>query len=315
MTHAPVRVIIQNIFNKEQNIKVINKRKPNWTIIGAVCIVVAFLFFSPFIGTICLAALMAFLWLPLYRKSTKYLPDNISSVIVYLISSLIIIIPIAVLSVSAFSQLVNFSKTLVGVNFDSQTFTRIINGSVVSNINSLLAPFGNNSLINADSLADFFNKLLPLTINQMTKGITNFLSNIPYLFTSVIVYTFIFLAILKHNESLQQYIRNISPFDEDISNKYINRSGLIVAASLRGQFIISLVTAISSALLIGIAFGMMQFFVLFVFVFTILGMVPLGSGIVVIPIIIIQMVYIIRFSSIFDYPSFYFFNKRFITII
>jgi predicted PurR-regulated permease PerM len=267
-----------------------NHREPNWLVIGLICAAIAYFFFLPFIGTICIAALMAFLWYPVYRKLNKHMPATISSVVIYVISSLIIVVPICILATYAYTQTVDFAKLLSSANFSSDSFTKILNGPTVTSINNFLAPLGNKAYISASSLADIFNKLLPATLNVIAKRSTEFLSNIPHLFTAVIVYTFVFLAMLKYNKSLQKYIKQISPFDEDLSEKYINRSGLIVTASLKGQFIISFITAIASALLIGIAFNMMNFFILFLLIFTLLGMVPLGSGIVVIPIIIIQFV-------------------------
>lgn len=88
---------------------------------------------------------------------------------------------------------------------------------------------------------------------------------------------------------MREYIKLLSPFDEKSSEKYFEKSGLIVTASLKGQFIISFVTAVSSALLLFLL-NLQQYFMFFVILFTILGMIPLGAGVVMIPIAIIAMI-------------------------
>lgn len=71
--------------------------------------------------------------------------------------------------------------------------------------------------------------------------------------------------------------------------EYAEKSGLIVTASLKGQFVISIVTAITSTLLLCVFMGIWQYFIFFVIGLTLLGMVPLGSGIIVIPIAFVVM--------------------------
>jgi len=94
---------------------------------------------------------------------------------------------------------------------------------------------------------------------------------------------------LKNNKAAIRFIKSIIPFDDSSIEKYFEKSGLIVTASLKGQFVISIVTAITSTLLLCLFFGIWQYFVVIVIILTLLGMVPLGSGVVVIPIALIEM--------------------------
>ena len=264
--------------------------QPNWTIISLVCFIIAFIFFQPFLGTICISALMAYLLFPLYRRLTKHFSDSISSIIIVVGSSLIIIIPILLISIMALSQAFSLANSLANTMATSGSNSFIISSSIVTDINDLLAPFtGNNAVINNDSIATFVKNILPPVINGIANSLLGFLGNIPQLFTSIIVYFFLLMAFLKYNKSLMQFIQSLSPFDKSIMQEYVEKSGLIVTASLKGQFVISIVTAIASTLLLCVFMGIWQYFIFFVIGLTLLGMVPLGSGIIVIPIAFVVM--------------------------
>ena len=92
-----------------------------------------------------------------------------------------------------------------------------------------------------------------------------------------------FTTFILHHESIKKFIHAASPFSKEENTDYFQKAGLIVTASLKGQFVIAFTTAVSSALLLFVL-GFQPYFIPLTILFTILGMVPLGSGIVVIPI-------------------------------
>jgi predicted PurR-regulated permease PerM len=252
---------------------------------------VAVIFFQPFLGTICIAALMAYLLFPLYNRLTKHFSDNISALIIVVGSSLVVIIPIAIILITATSQAISLANSLAStVKIPNGSNIYQLSGPTVTSINDFLAPFvGKDNFINSESLANFAGKVLPTVINGMANSLMSFLGNIPTLFTNIIVYFFLIMAFLKHSKSAVNFIKAIIPFDDITSEKYFEKSGLIVSASLKGQFVISIVTAVTSTILVCLFFGIWQYFVIFVIGLTLLGMVPLGSGIVVIPLALFEM--------------------------
>ena len=264
--------------------------QPNWTIIGLISVIVAFLFFQPFLGVICISALMAYLLYPIYCRLTKHLPDSVSAIIILIGSSLLIIVPIIIISFIAISQAFSFAHSLENTSLTPGSSLYELSGPIITKINNLLAPLGNDSFISSDSIINFIKGTVPSIINVMGNAVFSFLGNLPKLFTSIIIYCFLFMAFLKYNKSVQRLVKSLSPFDEKLSETYFEKSGLIVSSSLKGQFIISVVTAVSSSLLLGIGLGLMPYFLFFVIIFTLLGMIPLGSGVIVIPIAVIAMI-------------------------
>jgi len=233
---------------------------------------------------------MAYLWFPTFRRLSKHMPEGISAIIVLVLSTLVVIIPILFIFGMVISQAITLASSLADMSTGPGSILTSISTTVVTNINNFMAPIvGNSTFISIDSVTNFVQSVLPKVINSIVSSLMGILSNIPQMFTNTIVYFFLILAFLKYNKSLIRFVQTISPFGEGAIEKYAEKSGLIVTASLKGQFVISFVTAVSSALLFGICFGLWQYFIVLTIVFTLLGMVPLGSGIVVIPYTIIQM--------------------------
>ena len=234
---------------------------------------------------------MAFLWYPVHRRLSKHIPEGISAVIILILSTLVIIVPLLFIFGMVISQAVELANSLANTSTGAGSIINNISNTVATNINNFVAPIaGNNTFITSDSVASLIKDVIPKVINSIVNSLKGIISNLPQFFTNIIVYFFLFLAFIKYNKSLISFVQTISPFEKNSIEKYAGNSGLIVTASLKGQFVISFVTAISSALLLGVCFGLWQYFVVLTIVFTLLGMVPLGSGIIVIPYTILQMI-------------------------
>lgn len=261
-------------------------KQPNWTVISLIALTVAFVFFQPFMGAICFAALMAYLLSSTHRKLSKHIPEKMSAPVLLICSFIIMFLPVAFIVVLAVTQAINFAEFLSSLN--PSTNDKVANA--VESINGILAPLGHSAKINMDTVTQVVQNTIPHVITKITEGVMGFISNLPQLFTSIIIYSFLFTAFLRYGKPAQNFIKSLSPFEEDLSEKYIRKSGLIVSASLKGQFVISFVTAISSALLLFVL-DLQNYFWFFVILFTILGMIPLGSGIVMIPLSIAAMIF------------------------
>jgi len=273
----------------EQSESDVKTKRPNWTIICLVAVGSAIIFFLPYLGTICISVLMALLFYPIFKKTSKHLPEKIAAPITLTISLLIFFVPVVFIASIVIGQGLSLAHSLANASTASGSVLSQLSISITNNINSFLTLIGSNALLHNNAIVTFVHNVLPELIEHLVNTAVSFLSNLPKFFTSVIVYCFIFTALLRHGKSALNFIKSIGPFDENESEKYIEKSSLIVTASLRGQFIISVITAVCSAFLL-IFLGLGNYFMLFVTIFTLLGMVPLGSGILFIPITIISMI-------------------------
>jgi predicted PurR-regulated permease PerM len=102
-------------------------------------------------------------------------------------------------------------------------------------------------------------------------------------FTTAIIFIFVFLSLLKNQHTLTETFRSLNPLGEDISNLYLSRVSAMTKAMVRGQFIIAIAQGFSDAVLIYLG-GLHGGFFFLLMLLSILSFIPLGGGILAIPI-------------------------------
>lgn len=107
-------------------------------------------------------------------------------------------------------------------------------------------------------------------------------------FTTSILFIFVFLSLLKNQTYLRSTIRDINPMGPEISDIYTKKVSAMTKAMVRGQFVIAIAQGFIGALTIYIG-GVHEAFFFFFMLLTVLSIIPLGGGVVAIPIGIIMM--------------------------
>ncbi len=266
---------------------------PNWTLGIALIIALAagFVLAAPFLTVISLAALMAFLFHPTYQRVKKVAKNSgMSAVITFLFSGLIVLIPLAftlILTVSQVTSLANTTSEYLATNHDG--LTQLIEQSV-NRVNSVLAPLNNHeSVITDQGVREFLGTALPAFARVVTDVIIGTVGNIPTAIILTIMYLVLFFEFLMHGTKIIDLLRTISPFDKAATNLYLKRVGLMTNAMAKGQLLISVIISLLSAILM-IFLGLGEYFFLIFIIFTILNLIPLGCGILFIPICLVAIV-------------------------
>lgn len=155
--------------------------------------------------------------------------------------------------------------------------------------NDVLAPItGQRPSFTDQNVIDFLKTAIPTIARTMANVLVNALSSLPGLSIGILLYTFLFVEFLLYGPHLVTKVEALSPFGSDITKHYIEKIGLMASAMVKGQLIISMViSAFSAALLIPLGFGHF-YFILFV-LFTVLNFIPLGAGIIFIPMAVYTM--------------------------
>ncbi|WP_199255304.1 AI-2E family transporter [Mycolicibacterium mengxianglii] len=100
---------------------------------------------------------------------------------------------------------------------------------------------------------------------------------------AAIIFLYVFMSLLTNGDRVLNLIRKLNPLGEEVSDLYLAKTGAMVRATVRGQFIIALFQGVAGAVSIYIG-GLHQGFFMFAIFLTVLAFVPLGSGIVTIPL-------------------------------
>lgn len=262
--------------------------RKHWYMVALAALVIGFLFTWPFLGVIALAALMAFLFHGLYERIHKKLGAPTSATLTIVISFLVIIIPVTLVAAFTAVQVSQLAGELsTGISNDSIVASI---KSAVQSVNTMLAPIiGTTSAISTDGIIDFLRNTLPNILRGMAGLMTQFIGNIPLLIVLGITYLMFMYEFLTHGKTIIKNVIALSPFQPEVTRLFLERAGLMATAMAKGQFYISLVISVLTALVLSVFLGIGNYFFLMAVLFTLLNLVPLGCGIVVIPITIIAM--------------------------
>ena len=259
-----------------------------WT--GALLVigVIATWFFWPQLGTVVLAALMAYLFYPLYIKlKGKKEKGELAAFATLAASFFIVIIPVVFVVISAFGQLATFASQASNSQY-WQDMPDIVDRAI-NLTNDIAGPItGQNPSITEEGIVSFLRNTVPAIARGSAQFLLGVATSLPRLGIAFVVYIYMFIAFLKYGPRIVAKIRTMSPFDEETTEYYLERVGLMANAMVKGQLILSMITsAFAAILLIFLGYGHL-FFILFV-LFTILNFIPLGSGIVLVPMAVISM--------------------------
>lgn len=260
--------------------------QPNWFLIGVFCTVVAVVFFQPFLAPIALAAVFASLFFPLYRRLSKHINNKIAAGLTMGTSILVVLIPIIFMLILALQQAFSLASTLSNIEYEPGAPLYETVQSIGQSVGTVLPPEAVEST--QKTIKEFVTETLPYVITQLVKTLGAIVAAAPQLITSAIIYGFMFNIFLLYRKDIFDFFIAASPFSEKESGRYLQRASLIITASLKGQFIIAFTTGVTSALLLFLL-DMQQYFLPMTILLTILGMVPLGGGIVMIPIALFAM--------------------------
>lgn len=255
--------------------------------IFVVALVIGFMLISGYLTVILLSLIAAVLFFPLYQRILQKTGKvNLSASLTFAITLIVIIIPLIItvlITVTEIERMINEMSAM-----SQTTSLSEIGNQLLDKINSVLKTLTNGAVVitpekiqelimsSASSLANFF---LDVLTNSFS-GIANFI-------TQFILYIFLFTALLTHADTLQHTFRTINPLGDKTSAIYLQRAGEMTKGAVGGQFIIALCQGVAEAGVLYIA-GLDYFF-FFALILTLLSIIPLGGGVLAIPIGIIMI--------------------------
>ncbi len=264
----------------------------NWLYVALGSILIGILFAWPFLSVITLAILMAFLFNGVYNKLLNRFKPMSSALLTLSWSFLILVVPIGLILIFTFLQLTHLAASLTETFTASGSTMPATIQSAINWVNTTLGPVvGTTPVVSGEGITAFLKTALPQLVAGLTAFITGFLGGIPVTIVLVLIYTFLFIECLVYGKKITATVIALSPFQPDITRMYLARTGIMANAMAKGQLLISFIIAILSAGILAICLGMSDYFFLMVVVFTVLNLVPLGCGIIVIPITIGAMVF------------------------
>jgi predicted PurR-regulated permease PerM len=242
----------------------------------------------PFFTVIALSTIAAYIFFPLYkwllRKTRK---AGIAAALTTIATLLVVVIPFTLVALATFQEVQNAIK-LLSAYTAANDLGQIGNTAVVK-INELLATF-TNGLVTLDitQVKDFVTSSAAKVADFGVKLLTSSAGSVGAFFIALILYLYIFTTLLINNETIVRTIKGLNPLGNEISDIYLRQAGAMTKAMVRGQFIIAVVQGLIGAAILYFV-GIDMFWLLFL-ALTLLSFIPLGAGIVTIPIGIVYLI-------------------------
>jgi predicted PurR-regulated permease PerM len=250
-------------------------------------LVLGLILIAHYVTIILLAFLAAVIFYPLYKRILrKNKRPGTAATLTFIITLLLIIIPLVFTVIITFGQLKQIIDQLTAVSHsvplpDSSS-------QLLDWINNFLGSLTHGSVqITAQDMQDAVASVALALASFFLTVLSNSFSGIANFVTQFILYMFLFTGILTHADSLQRVFKAINPLGNETSTLYLRRAGQMAKGAVGGQFLIAFCQGFAEAAVLYIA-GLHYFF-FFALVLSFLSIIPLGGGILAIPIGIIMI--------------------------
>lgn len=246
-------------------------------------------FLRGYILLIAVAGVLAYLFRPLYDRLRRSMNVGLSATLTLFAAIATVALPltgVVFLAVLQISQAV----TSIGHWVDQTDFTALAQ-RLLDSANGILArvPFMNITLT-PESVRDAATSL-GQNAGQVALGFArDSVGGIAATVTALVIFLYVFLALLTNGDRVVALFRDLNPLGEQASDIYLAKVGAMVSATVKGQFIIAVCQGTAGAVSIYLA-GFHDGFFMFLIFLTALSFIPLGSGIVTIPVGIVMAVF------------------------
>ncbi|MFM9032916.1 MAG: AI-2E family transporter [Mycobacterium sp.] len=230
---------------------------------------------------IVIAAIVAYLFTPLYNWLRGKLSGGLATVLTVLAALGIVVVPlIGVISLAT----VQISHMLTGAAEWAKTADlNALGDKAIGTANNLLAklPF-QAPTITLESLRENLGKVAQTIGEWLLRTLSGAAGGAIGLITSAIIFLYVLISLLVNKTKVVTLIRRLNPLGEEVTDIYLAKMGAMVKGTVKGQFIIAVIQGFLGACSIYIA-GFHDGFFIFAIFLTALSVIPLGSGIVTIP--------------------------------
>lgn len=247
-------------------------KKITTAIVLVVLIVLAFLLVKPFLLSIIMGIILAFIFSPVYDWLHKYTKSkNFSALLICVLLLVLIILPLWFLTPIVIDQ--SIKVYMVSQQMDFVTpLKNFFPGLFVSE--QFSTEIGS-------AIYSFVTKVTNSLMNSFSKLILNF----PTMFLQILIVFFVLFFVLRDKEELVKYIQSLLPFSKEVEKKLFHSSKNITISVLYGQVVIGIVQGIIAG--IGFFIFKVPNALLLTFFAALAGIFPIiGTALIWIPVVI-----------------------------
>lgn len=231
---------------------------------------------------IVVAAVVAYLFDPLYERLRKKLSNGLAATLTLLAALVMVIVPIAgavAIGVVQISVMVRSVSDWVGktdLSSLGDRSLRLLNESLDK------VPFLQSTNITPESLQKWVVTFAQRAGQWGLEFLQGAAGGLFGGLTAAVIFLYVFISMLVKGEDLRLLIRRLNPLGEEVTDLYLAKMAAMVRGTVQGQFVIALAQGVAGAISIYVA-GFHDGFFIFAILLSALSVIPLGGGIVTIP--------------------------------
>jgi predicted PurR-regulated permease PerM len=268
-------------------LKVTSSQRTILAVATVIALLIGVWFLRHYIMLVLFSALVVILFNPIYhwflRKGRS---PHTAAFYTMVISALAVIIPLVLVSIITFFQVQHLVNTIASGSY-SHNVTRLAT-DIINKINEVLANTGISYRLTLDGIAHALSTAAQNFGKAFVGGLLSSVSGFFGFITAAIIYIYVFLSMIIHQDKILDTLKKLNPLGDTASNLYFERIGAMTKATVRGQFIIALCQGTESAAVLSLA-GLNNLFFFFWMLLTVMSIIPLGAGIITIPIGIVMI--------------------------
>lgn len=253
-----------------------------------ISLLVVFLLMRPFFNTLIAACVAAYVLVPVHRRLSQSANSaRLAMPLTWLVGLVGFILPVALivlLTAGQLSELVDQATSLVSTNgladLTGETLLQSVNGFLASHS-------GGHWTLTMSEFQHAIQNVTAAVGSELLDLGSSLVVSFPRLVTNAIVFVYVVTGLIAGRKSLLSLLEQINPLGKRATEMYIEKADSMTGAMIKGQFVIALVQGLASALSLQVVgVGYFGFFLLLL---SFLSLIPLGAGIVTIPIAVVLM--------------------------
>lgn len=246
----------------------------------------SYLVLQPFLGIILLALITVAVFEPMYELYFNRVSKRktVSTFLTILSIILIVVIPIIVLADIVYQQALVFNEDVQEIiSGDSFTYD-----SIIEDINEALSDVPGEYELTEEEVREGVQEIIQPVSEYIVNRLIILSSSTFTIIANTIVYFTLLASLLPNTKRIMKFVKEVSPLPNNLDMIYITRVRAMTVSMVQGTFIVAIVQGLVSGVFFYIAgVPYVAFWTLLVIFFSI---IPVGSGIITIPIGIFEIV-------------------------
>ncbi len=262
-----------------------NKQQRALTVAVIIALAFGAYFLRRYFLLIVVAAILVYLFNPINKRFLKHgRKKGTASVLTFTVMLIVLLLPLTLILIATIAQVRGIIHT---VQANPSYNIGEIGHSLLNSVNNILDRLGAPE-ISQSQFQSTVNNAIQSVGKTLVNIFTGTVASIPELVTRGILFIYVFLALTVHQDAVLETLQKLNPLGRKVGDMYLAKTGAMTKAMAKGQLVIAFCDGLTDATLMYIA-GFHSIFFFMLILLTFLSFIPLGGGVIVIPLGILMV--------------------------